>query len=133
VSVSHLVDERLRNRRMVDARKKGTLDRILERDGFRCQYCGKTAEQAHTDGKRLAVDHVVPFSAGGDEADENLVACCMPCNSAKKNRPLAEVRHFLILRRIGWPRFTEAQIDWMRRRGVDVAEYDNGRLWLEER
>ncbi len=52
--------------------------RILKRDGFRCTYCGVPASEA-----RLEIDHKLPFSAGGTNNDENLVAACFHCNAGK--------------------------------------------------
>lgn len=52
---------------------------VLSRDQRTCAYCGD--ENANT------VDHVVPLAVGGDPyAMDNLVACCMRCNSAKGKR-----------------------------------------------
>ena len=49
---------------------------VLERDGYRCQGCGKAGV--------LEVDHVVPVSAGGDRWDlANLQALCRGCHIAK--------------------------------------------------
>lgn len=50
---------------------------ILERDRYMCAYCGRKAD---------TVDHIIPKSKGGDESDENLVACCKRCNMEKNNR-----------------------------------------------
>lgn len=50
--------------------------KVLERDGYECQYCGKKATQA---------DHVVPRKKGGADAMKNLVACCPACNKAAAN------------------------------------------------
>ena len=52
---------------------------VLERDGYRCRYCGRRA---------TTVDHVLPRSAfqkQGMNADfeENLVAACKDCNFKK--------------------------------------------------
>lgn len=48
---------------------------VLERDNYRCHYCGRYAR---------AVDHVVPVSKGGADLDPaNLVAACKRCNSSK--------------------------------------------------
>jgi hypothetical protein len=55
---------------------------ILERDGFRCRYCGSTA----ADGKTLHVDHIVPVSCGGSDDASNLCAACSDCNLGKGNR-----------------------------------------------
>lgn len=130
--VSHALPDNVRQFRMNAAKRAGTIDFVLARAKFRCQYCGQTSEEAQGNGRRLAVDHVVPVSRGGDESADNLVACCGPCNSIKKNRPLSEARHFLLLRAIGWPKFTESQLDWMRARGVDLSEYDAARLHFEK-
>jgi 5-methylcytosine-specific restriction endonuclease McrA len=55
---------------------------VLVRDAFKCQYCGRPAEN---------VDHVVPRSRGGGHSWDNVVAACRPCNSRKENRSPAEV------------------------------------------
>ncbi len=61
---------------------------VLERDGFRCVYCGKSA----FDGVCLSVafheDHVYPRSLGGSDGYDNLVSCCSDCNIGKGNRVL---------------------------------------------
>jgi 5-methylcytosine-specific restriction endonuclease McrA len=56
---------------------------ILERDGFRCRYCGAPAPEV-----RLHVDHVIPVIAGGSDDPENLVAACEDCNLGKSARVL---------------------------------------------
>ena len=49
---------------------------VKDRDGWRCQHCGRRG--------RLEVDHVVPLEAGGDPWDPaNCQALCGPCHSAK--------------------------------------------------
>lgn len=53
---------------------------ILRRDGFTCQYCGKTG----TD-KELEIDHVVPFSKGGTNDEGNLITACFDCNRGKRD------------------------------------------------
>lgn len=52
---------------------------IFERDGFRCQYCGKTPQ----DKIKLVIDHIYPISKGGDENHLNLITACSLCNSMK--------------------------------------------------
>ena len=47
---------------------------ILQRDGFRCRYCGAPA--AH-------VDHIVPVVRGGASHESNLAASCATCNLEK--------------------------------------------------
>lgn len=55
---------------------------ILERDGFRCMYCGSSA----TDGAKLLIDHIFPYSKGGEHTAENLITACSNCNQAKHNK-----------------------------------------------
>jgi len=54
---------------------------ILARDGYACQYCGRSLPAMH-----LTVDHVVPRSRGGRATWDNLVAACAPCNRRKGGR-----------------------------------------------
>jgi HNH endonuclease len=53
--------------------------RVLQRDGFRCQYCGRSPR----DGATLHLDHVVPASVGGETSEENLITACETCNLGK--------------------------------------------------
>ncbi len=57
--------------------------RVLERDGFRCRYCGRAGS---TPGVVLHVDHVVPRVAGGATAEGNLRTACEECNLGKAAR-----------------------------------------------
>lgn len=50
---------------------------IFLRDGHRCQYCGRSAEN---------VDHVIPKVQGGTHRWENVVAACRRCNTRKGGR-----------------------------------------------
>lgn len=52
---------------------------VIERDGFRCRYCGETVN-------RPQLDHVTPESRGGPTSLNNLVVSCKRCNSAKGPR-----------------------------------------------
>ena len=61
---------------------------VLERDGFRCKYCGR----GHREDVALHVDHILPRSEGGSNDMSNLVAACAECNLAKSNR-LIEFNH----------------------------------------
>ena len=54
---------------------------VFARDGHRCQYCNRTAEN---------IDHVVPRSRGGPHAWDNVVASCRSCNARKEDRLLAD-------------------------------------------
>lgn len=55
--------------------------KLLERDGFICAYCGKTAN---------TIDHILPRSRGGMTTWMNTVASCLKCNHKKGSRTLEE-------------------------------------------
>ena len=55
--------------------------RILVRDGFRCGACG--ASPLESRGTELHVDHIVPWSKGGETVPDNLAAKCSRCNLGK--------------------------------------------------
>ncbi|QVL54386.1 MAG: HNH endonuclease [Cyanobium sp. M30B3] len=57
--------------------------RVLQRDRFSCRGCG--ASPALTMGVELHVDHVVPWSKGGETVFENLQTLCSECNLSKSN------------------------------------------------
>ena len=79
---------------------------VLVRDGFVCRYCGTRLylPQAikvldmHNPGEKhwhpnaklgplrshgATVDHIIPEDDGGYDTFDNLVACCVVCNSRK--------------------------------------------------
>jgi len=57
--------------------------RILERDNYRCQYCGLDGRASFENALVMRVDFVVPRARKGKKDAQNLVACCMACNSIK--------------------------------------------------
>lgn len=60
--------------------------KVLNRDGFKCVYCGR----GKGDGVKLHVDHVVPVASGGKDDMDNLVAACQCCNLGKGARNLKD-------------------------------------------
>jgi hypothetical protein len=55
--------------------------RILVRDGFRCGTCG--ASPLENRGTELHVDHIIPWSKGGETVPDNLATKCSRCNLGK--------------------------------------------------
>jgi len=66
---------------MEEERKKMTPSlrlKILERDKFTCQLCGRTPPEI-----KLTVDHKYPVDKGGKTEEGNLWALCWDCNAGK--------------------------------------------------
>ncbi len=69
-----------RTRREISERQRF---RILMRDGFCCRSCGATP--LTKPGVELHVDHILPWSKGGETTDDNLETKCKQCNLGKGN------------------------------------------------
>lgn len=59
---------------------------ILERDQYRCQYCGLDGLASFENALAMSVDFVVPRARKGKKDPHNLVACCRSCNMIKGTR-----------------------------------------------
>jgi len=81
VSVPDVIEERQQGR--VRDPNLRTRFLVMKRDGFRCRYCGKSP--ATHPGVELVLDHVQPWSKGGETVPENLVTSCAACNLGKGN------------------------------------------------
>jgi 5-methylcytosine-specific restriction endonuclease McrA len=57
--------------------------RILSRDGFTCQSCGSSPIKERD--VELHVDHILPWSKGGETEEKNLQTKCKQCNLGKGN------------------------------------------------
>lgn len=93
-----------------------------------CHYCGKLVR-----GRDLHRDHFRPRSKGGSNKPKNIVDACGPCNSTKGHKLFADARINLMFRRLGWPTFKPEQLAWLRSKGFDLSQLENGRLYFEEK
>jgi 5-methylcytosine-specific restriction endonuclease McrA len=59
---------------------------ILERDLYRCRYCGLDGMASFDNALAMSVDFVVPRAKKGKKDPQNLVACCRACNMIKGRR-----------------------------------------------
>src|ERR1700687_3602839 len=76
--------------------------KILERDDYRCQYCGLDGRASFENALVMSVDFVVPRARKGKKDPQNLVACCGPCNTIKGKRvylSLNDAREYVLARR----------------------------------
>jgi len=79
--------ERRRRRMLERSAVSADYDRreIFERDGWRCQLCGGRLHRKRVvpHPKAPTIDHILPLSAGGDDAPWNVQAAHFECNSRK--------------------------------------------------
>lgn len=56
---------------------------VMKRDNFKCCMCGRSP--ATTPNLELHIDHIKPWSKGGETVIENLQTLCADCNLGKSN------------------------------------------------
>ena len=66
-------------------RRRAQRRSLLLRDGPVCFYCGRPSGTG-LPFSRLTLDHVLPVSKGGANAQNNLVLACKLCNRAKGDK-----------------------------------------------
>jgi 5-methylcytosine-specific restriction endonuclease McrA len=104
--------------------------RICERDGWKCWLCEGPIERNLVAPHSFAgtVDHVVPLSRGGTEADDNLRAAHYGCNSrrcAGSPRRAANPRALLLYRML---RLCRAELKRRTRKPAQVKKRPQPRL-----
>jgi 5-methylcytosine-specific restriction endonuclease McrA len=85
-------EARRRARRHGVAYEPIIIERVFERDGWKCQICGKRTPKERR-GTRYSnapeLDHRVPLSRGGGHTYENVQCACRACNMKKRDRSSA--------------------------------------------
>lgn len=97
-------------------------NRILERDGYRCQYCGLDGMSNFENSLVMTVDFIIPRAHKGKKNPNNLVAACRPCNVIKGRRVFGnfeEAKTYLLERRAELHKEWEAKM--ARRQSKSVA------------
>lgn len=56
---------------------------VMKRDDFKCCMCGRSPATTH--GLELHIDHIIPWSKGGETVIDNLQTLCSDCNLGKGN------------------------------------------------
>lgn len=56
---------------------------IMKRDNFKCVLCG--ASPAKNPSVELHIDHIIPWSKGGETTFDNLQTLCSSCNLGKRD------------------------------------------------
>ena len=80
--------------------KEGNM--ILQRDRYRCQYCGLDGMASFENSLILTVDFIHPRTRKGRKHADNLVTACRPCNVIKAHHVFAnldEARKYVLEQR----------------------------------
>jgi 5-methylcytosine-specific restriction endonuclease McrA len=87
--------------------------KILERDNFRCRYCGLDGRSSLENALIMSVDFVIPRAHGGKKNAHNLVVCCLPCKTIKGTRGcenFEEAKKYVLARREALRQAWETQV-----------------------
>ena len=88
VTIPQKIDEDTKEKKTVLRRNAPLKIRlqVLSRDNFRCVFCGRSP--AMEAGIQLHLDHVKPYSKGGEATADNLQTLCSECNWGKGKQEL---------------------------------------------
>lgn len=104
---------------------KATRQKVLDKYGGHCAYCGK-----ELDLKTLRVDHLHPHYRGGEDSFENYMPACYQCNFYKSTFLLDEFREQMstLHERISKPFIARLGLDY----GIIEIKPFNGKFYFEE-
>lgn len=88
-----------RKRRALRAKKS----KLATRDGKNCFAC-----LAKLGFDELTIEHILSFSHGGTDNDNNLCLLCSPCNKLLGNKPITRKIELIMQRRVGLKTLEEA-------------------------
>ena len=76
---------------------------IHQRDHWRCLWCGWSPfpEDILYPNRMLQLDHITPWSAGGNDRSDNIRSLCGDCNETRGNRR-ADIEVATVLPVVGW-------------------------------
>ena len=95
--------------------------KILERDRYRCQYCGLDGLTSFENSLIMSVDFIQPRARKGKKEPENLATACRPCNRIKGSRVFAnfdEAKKYVVERRAALRSEWETTMDQLRGRSA---------------
>jgi 5-methylcytosine-specific restriction endonuclease McrA len=75
---------------------------VLDRDAYRCQYCGLDGLANFENSLIMSVDFVLPRARKGKKDPGNLVVACRPCNVIKGKKVFTsfeEAKEYVLRRR----------------------------------
>jgi hypothetical protein len=104
--------------------------KVYAKTDGQCAYCGLGLSA-----EMFAIDHVHPRASGGNNAIENLMPACNPCNASKGSKSIEHYRLYVAARAVtGGPVFGHAQLVYLKEAGaLPVLGIDESYLFHFER
>lgn len=98
--------------------------KILERDHYRCRYCGLDGMANFENSLVMSVDFILPRVRKGRKDPANLVAACRPCNIIKGQRVFKDfeaAKAYVLKRRAALRAEWEADMARLQKRAAAVS------------
>lgn len=105
---------------------RGYAHKILERDGFKCRYCGLDGSRNYDSWLALSWDHLLPRNHLERDNPEYIVAACHFCNTADN-------KYFqnALKRGITFEGLSQAQLIAQRKEYVEKTRATYHEFWLK--
>jgi 5-methylcytosine-specific restriction endonuclease McrA len=94
-SLERRTADRMRAKKVAAGERINPFD-IFERDGWKCQLCGKRIKRGAIvpDPMAAVIDHIHPLANGGEHTARNVQCAHFLCNSKRSNVGLTQGRLF---------------------------------------
>lgn len=106
--------------------------RLLEDQGWKCLYCGRSLTVLDIQNGRVQDEHILPKSRTNDSSYDNLSAACNQCNQKKDNKTpmefLGEQRLDLIISRLVNPKNNKKKIENIKTKDLKREDFENRQL-----
>ena len=99
--------------------------KILDRDRYKCQYCGLDGLANFENSLAMTVDFIQPRARKGKKEAANLAAACRPCNVIKGQRVfknLEDARSYVLFRRSNLRKEWEAKVAQLQNRTATATK-----------
>ena len=97
---------------------------VLDRDAYRCRYCGLDGLANFENSLVMSVDFVLPRARKGRKDPENLVVACRPCNVIKGKKvfkSFEDAKEYVLSRRSELHKEWETNVARLRSRSAAGA------------
>lgn len=113
-----------------------TIEAVLKKSNGCCWYCGKVltidSRFREVNSDMYVIEHFFPKIKGGGDDFKNLVPACWSCNSVKRTYDVDEFRELMTRADNNAPRFTDEQLIYFQRIGIELPRYEPHIFYFEK-